>query len=213
MRGEPLRTLLSPPRDPPRSDGGSTALVPRFTGHCPCRGRRRFRRPPAHDVCTPEIEALLTHARTSSAPAQRALRRGGERPLRSEPCDVRIELWYPGWQLFPSLPSAPRWEQDRERRRGDQPHPSGSLFLVHDDPRFTSEARHSGRWLSSSSCDEMPSAAHLCECIATRIHDVRRVQRVMCPALAPRRTAKHCGTLGYSGERNRWSTTLSAQNL
>jgi hypothetical protein len=44
------------------------------------------------------------------------------------------------------------------------------------------------------------------------IHDVRRVQRVMCPALAPRRIAGHCVTLGCSGERNRWSTTLSAQS-
>lgn len=34
----------------------------------------------------------------------------------------------------------------------------------------------------------------------------------MCPAMAPRRIAKHCETLGRSGERNRWSTTLSAQS-
>ena len=32
------------------------------------------------------------------------------------------------------------------------------------------------------------------------------------PALAPRRTAKHCVTSGGAGERNRWSTTLSAQS-
>lgn len=35
-----------------------------------------------------------------------------------------------------------------------------------------------------SGCDEMPSAAHLCGCIATRVHEVRRVQRLMCPAVA-----------------------------
>jgi hypothetical protein len=34
---------------------------------------------------------------------------------------------------------------------------------------------------------------------------------MMCPASAPRRTAKHCVAMGCQGERNRWSTTLSAQ--
>jgi hypothetical protein len=54
--------------------------------------------------------------------------------------------------------------------------------------------------------------AYLCECIATRMLDVRRVPRAMCPALAPRRTAKHCVTSGCSGERNCWSATLSAES-
>ena len=57
-----------------------------------------------------------------------------------------------------------------------------------------------------------PDALILCECIATGIHDVRHVQRVMCPALAPRRTAKRCAKLGCVGERNRWATALSAQS-
>jgi hypothetical protein len=181
----------------PRHQGGAYLLL----SFSDARAPRPARWSPHHPACpraSPPFPLTVTEtvARGAAEPIANLIRvleatvKGPQaQPPASDLCTARSR----SAGTFASAARGPA-------RTAGAPRRGGALSAACCDGR---RRRAAGTPVSGVGRSELDACA---KCIATRIHDVRRVQRVMCPALAPRRTARHCETMGCSGERNRWST-------